>query len=57
MDKALVDAGVVESEFVSVAWGGYENSCRAVLAKLTPAAILVRDEQLLAASQGLKSNG
>jgi hypothetical protein len=39
MDRALADAGVIERHFVDEAWGGYDGKCRAVLAKLTPAAL------------------
>lgn len=39
MDKALIAGGVVEPKPVVDAMGGYGHTCRAVLFKLTPAAL------------------
>lgn len=39
MDRALADAGVVERHWIDEVWGGYGGGCRAVLARLTPAAL------------------
>ena len=43
IDRALVEAGVVERFDPAAgdveAWGGYGHSCRAVLMRLTPAAL------------------
>src|SRR5580658_4593005 len=39
IDRALADAGVVERHWIDEFWGGHGGSCRAVLARLTPAAL------------------
>ena len=45
MARALAGAGIIDRHWLEEVWGGFAGSCRAVLAKLTPAALAELAEQ------------